>query len=390
MSTIYTFASDINAEYMSASIRFDRLSLFAEASLAEYNINCKEAQLKVLKESATADEYYSLLKEAEESFIDRAKNTIKKIIETVKQFIDKCKERIVKLITDLKSSKLIEKIRDAMDKNPEIKNETVDYTDTDSAVKTIDSGISKLNIKATKIGAVGASPGDSDEIKDIFEKVMQEVSVKIDVQSKMTLESATKYLERMNSETEVNNEMGGLPNNDPLNTMVGKVDDAPDSETAEAMSTAADCMGKAKKERFSLKTIKFTSILQGIRNCFSKIKSKISDAFNKDKDGEKETSDSTETKSEPVSAPAPETKPSEPEKTPEKKVEPKKKSILGIFNKKDKSSETSTTESVYDIPLFNQSFYYESYHHDTTSSKTLGMSEGLDLDAYFTEIYNSI
>ena len=49
MSTIYTFASDINAEYMSASIRLDRLSLFAEASVAEYNINRKEAQLKVLK-----------------------------------------------------------------------------------------------------------------------------------------------------------------------------------------------------------------------------------------------------------------------------------------------------------------------------------------------------
>ena len=89
MSTTYNFASDIYTEYMNASIKFDKLSLFTEASRSEYSINCKEAQLKVLKESCTDEDYYSLLKEAEESFIDRAKNTIKKFIDTVKQFIDK-------------------------------------------------------------------------------------------------------------------------------------------------------------------------------------------------------------------------------------------------------------------------------------------------------------
>lgn len=350
MSTIYTFASDINAEYMSASIRLDRLSLFAEASLAEYNINRKEAQLKVLKESATDDEYYSLLKEAEESFIDRAKNTIKKFIDTVKQFIDKCKERIVKLITDLKTSKLIQKIKDAFSKHPEIKSEEIEYTETDDAIKALDNGIAKLNIKATKVSAVGASDGDADEIRDIFEKTMQEVSSKIKYAVKMPLETAVKYLERLSSETEVDNEIGGLPNNDPLNTMVGKVDDAPDSETADTMVTAASCMSKAKKERFSLKTIKFTSILQGIRDCFAKIKAKFK---------------SEDSKS---------------EETADKK-------------------ETTTEESVYDIPLFNPTFYYETFVGDSvseddsetvTESESIGMSEGLDLDAYFTEIYNSI
>ena len=350
MSTIYTFASDINAEYMSASIRFDRLSLFAEASLAEYNINCKEAQLKVLKESATDEEYYSFLKEAEESFVERAKNTIKKFIDTVKQFIDKCKERIIKLITDLKTSKLIQKIKDAFSKHPEIKSEEIEYTETDDAIKALDNGIAKLNIKATKVSAVGASDGDADEIRDIFEKTMQEVSSKIKYAVKMPLETAIKYLERLSSETEVDNEIGGLPNNDPLNTMVGKVDDVPDSETADAMVIAASCMSKAKKERFSLKTIKFTSILQGIRDCFAKIKAKFK--------GEDSASEET-----------------------------------------DDKKETTTEESVYDIPLFNPTFYYETFVGDSvsedetetvTESESLGMSEGLDLDAYFTEIYNSI
>ena len=177
---------------------------------------------------------------------------------------------------------------------------------------------------------------------------MQEVSSKVEVAVKMSLETAVKYLERLSSETEVDNEIGGFPNNDPLNTMVGKVDDAPDSETADTMVTAASCMSKAKKERFSLKTIKFTSILQGIRDCFAKIKAKFK--------GEDSASEET-----------------------------------------DDKKETTTEESVYDIPLFNPTFYYETFIGDSvsedetvTESESLCMSEGLDLDAYFTEIYNSI
>ena len=348
MSTIYKFASEIYTEYMDTSIKFDKISLFTEASRTEYNINRKEALLRTLKESATDEEYYSFLKEAEESFVERAKNTIKKFIDTVKQFIDKCKQRIIKLIADLKTSKLIQKIKNVFSKHPEIKNETIEYTETDDAIKTLDNGISKLNIKATKVGAVGASDDDDDEIRDIFEKTMQEVSNKVKNAVEMTLETATKYLEGLSSETEVDNEIGGLPNNDPLNTMVGKVDDAPDSESANTMVTAASYMSKAKKERFSLKTIKFTSILQGIRDCFAKIKAKFK--------AEDSTSEET-----------------------------------------DDKKETTTEESVYDIPLFNPIFYYETFVGDfvsedetVTESEFLGMSEGLDLDAYFTEIYNSI
>lgn len=350
MSTIYKFASEIYTEYMDTSIKFDKISLFTEASRTEYDINRKEALLRTLKESATDEEYYSFLKEAEESFVERAKNTIKKFIDTVKQFIDKCKQRIIKLIADLKTSKLIQKIKDVFNKHPEIKSEEIEYTETDDAIKALDNGISKLNIKATKVGAVGASDGDDDEIRDIFEKTMQEVSNKVKNAVEMTLETATKYLEGLSSETEVDNEIGGLPNNDPLNAMVGKVDDAPDSESANTMVTAASYMSKAKKERFSLKTIKFTSILQGIRDCFAKIKAKFK--------AEDSTSEET-----------------------------------------DDKKETTTEESVYDIPLFNPTFYYETFVGDflsedetetVTESEFLGMSEGLDLDTYFTEIYNSI
>ena len=367
MSAIYGFASDIYNEYVSASTKFDKLVLFSEASRSEYSIDCKEARLKTLKGLNTDEQYYSLIQEAEESFVERAKNTIKKFIDTVKQFIDKCKERIVKLITDLKTSKLIQKIKDAFSKHPEIKSEEIEYTETDDAVDALDNGISKLNIKATKISAVGASDGDDDEIRDTFETTMQEVSGKVEDAAKMPLETATKYLERLSSETEVDNEIGGLPNNDPLNTMVGKIDDVLDSETADTMVTAASCMSKAKKERFSLKTIKFTSILQGIRDCFAKIKAKFK--------GEDSASEETDDK----------------KKTTTEKIED------SASEETDDKKETTTEESVYDIPLFNPTFYYETFVGDSvsedetvTESESLGMSEGLDLDAYFTEIYNSI
>ena len=66
MSATYKFASEIYTEYMNTSIKFDRISLFTEASRTEYDINRKEALLRTLKESATDEEYYSFLKEAEE------------------------------------------------------------------------------------------------------------------------------------------------------------------------------------------------------------------------------------------------------------------------------------------------------------------------------------
>ena len=71
------------------------------------------------------------------------------------------------------------------------------------------------------------------------------------------------------------------------------------------------------------------------------------------------------------------------------------KDAIGNLKKSDKE-ETTKTESVYDLPVFNLNVYTECMNEmipdevHVEESMILGMHEGLDLDMYFDEVCKSI
>ena len=61
MSAIYGFASDIYNEYVSASIKFDKLVLFSEASRSEYSIDCNQHLCKKCLKSGEHKYHYKIV-----------------------------------------------------------------------------------------------------------------------------------------------------------------------------------------------------------------------------------------------------------------------------------------------------------------------------------------
>ena len=332
--TIFEQASMFNEQYQATSKVFDKCDLFIEASMSEYNIALKEAALKALKDGCSEEEYNLLTEAAEKSFIERSKETIAHFVEVLRKFIDDCKQKIIDTYTSVKTSTFVTKVQELFTKDPSLKSTKVEYTETKDAVKECDNVLTKLKMKATKISATGASDSDKDEIETTKETLFKKISTKM-AKASMTMMEAMTEIMNNSSETKIQQNFGGIAQNDPMVKLASVVESSPDAQTAETVVAASSAMCRISKEKFSLKVIRQSSIMQGIKDA------------------------------------------------------------IGNLKKSDKK-ETTKTESVYDLPVFNLNVYTERMNEmipdevHVEESMILGMHEGLDLDMYFDEVCKSI
>lgn len=142
-----------NDAYQLCTDVLNRCDAFAEACYNEYNINLKEAQLKVIEESGTKEDLIMLEDAASEGFIVKAKKTIEKIAKTVKDFIKK----IISSISDFFKSKKVDETLETAEKvvknNPKLKNKKVSVPDVDKQLSLIGKFESKNDRRLTMMKA---------------------------------------------------------------------------------------------------------------------------------------------------------------------------------------------------------------------------------------------
>lgn len=176
MSILRDVQVDINKANINSDITFDKIMLFESAAYNDYNIKTKEAALDTYKINGTTEYYESLVSEAASEYIEKAKAAINKIIEAVKEFLEDCRDKIMELVHKVQSSELIEKIENAIKRDPKIANTKVKYEDSSEKKKILRESLAEAKKKHAKLKAGKFSGNDSDEIEERDNKMALKIA----------------------------------------------------------------------------------------------------------------------------------------------------------------------------------------------------------------------
>lgn len=178
MSFQETVNSLINDGYECA-LTMEKCNIFAESVIREYNINCEEAELKVLKESGTDEDFKYLREAAKEGLVVKLKKAIKKMIQAIKDFIANMVDKIKVTYASKKSKDAMDRIEEACKTNPKLKSMKITVHDGEKDEKAILEAIDKMQAQKAKLKG-----GDSvekvakaiDDIKENTEKKRQKIA----------------------------------------------------------------------------------------------------------------------------------------------------------------------------------------------------------------------
>lgn len=87
--------TEANSAFDIASMK---LNAITEAANRQYNINLREAELKVMKENGTDDELSMLYEAAESDFVENIQKALDKLREAVVKFYSDCRDRLMDLL----------------------------------------------------------------------------------------------------------------------------------------------------------------------------------------------------------------------------------------------------------------------------------------------------
>ena len=178
MSFQETVNSMINDGYECA-LTMEKCIIFGESVAREYNINCEEAELKVLKESGTNEDLKYLCEAAKEGLVVKLKKAIKKMIVAFKNFITNIVDKIKVTYASKKSNDVLQKLEDASNSNPKVKAMKITVHDGEKDEKAIQEAIDKLYAQKAKLKG-GASVDNVktavDDIKEQTEKKRQKIA----------------------------------------------------------------------------------------------------------------------------------------------------------------------------------------------------------------------
>lgn len=178
MSFQETVNSMINDGYECA-LTMEKCIIFGESVAREYNINCEEAELKVLKESGTNEDLKYLCEAAKEGLVVKLKKAIKKMIVAFKNFITNIVDKIKVTYASKKSNDVLQKLEDASNSNPKVKAMKITVHDGEKDEKAIQEAIDKLYAQKAKLkggASVDTVKTTVDDIKEQTEKKRQKIA----------------------------------------------------------------------------------------------------------------------------------------------------------------------------------------------------------------------
>lgn len=187
-----------------------RYAMFAEASWNEFLTNKEEAQLKVIKESGTEEDYQYLEAAAEEGLMVRAKNTIAKMKESFIAFIKSLWEKITSFFASAGDS--LKQIEKKIHADPKLKNEKIKIKDVkkmEAAEKEIDGKFKQLfaKMKAGKDVTDAEIEAVSKESNNIWKAAVAAVAT-------VTVGGVIAFImSNKNDKPAGNLDVEGLPNN---------------------------------------------------------------------------------------------------------------------------------------------------------------------------------
>ena len=327
--TFMETANAMNSDFIECHNTLEKINLFAEASYSDYEINLKEIGLKVLKENGTEEDYNFLATEAVKDYYEKAKRGIQKIIDTIAKWLRNCKDKIVSFFTSKKTTEALDKLEEVCDNNPKIKSQKIDCEDAEKKVKALQKGIDAIKKKIAKVEAKGhATDDDLTSLEDINNDTKKKVAA-ISAASVITVGGAILLLKKFGSKSHVDSEVGDVEGQITMPNESA----ANDPNTVKFFTNAASYIGKFVESKGS-------AVSSAVMGLFSKLRGK----------------------------------------TQRENVETESTNFEDLSMCKVLMECTEETTDVVD----------EVEEVETESTEILGNVEGLDLDAYFTELCDDL
>jgi hypothetical protein len=326
----------MNNDFVECHNNLNKIRLFAEASYSEYQINLKESALKVLKENGTEDDYNFLATEAAKNYMDRAKKSISKIIKTIIKFIEDSITKFMTMITSTKTSKVIDKMEQACEKNPKLRSKKIKYEDTDKKINVIQKGIDNVKKRVSKVDARGfATDDDVKSIDDISEETSKKAAVAGTITG-ITIGAAIILLTKYKNKSDIEAKIG-----DATKVITEPGDGlSKDPTTSQFYTKVAQTLGEFIKEKVRCVIHVPTTVINNLRD---------------DMSGSTDVEGSGNVQTESVNF----------------NDLPMFQFVVENCDETDDTDESSDTE-------------------ETVTEESMGVVEGLDLDAYFTELCDDL
>ena len=147
------------------------------------------------------------------SFADKAKATIDKIIETLKEFFEKIKEKVTEIFQKVRESSLIQKVEQLLKINPQAANMKVEYEDNSKLLGFLhkESDDSKKRVARATSGKI--SKKDADDAEESKNRVAKYIAIGTGVVAvTVTLGFLLAHFKKDGKDIDVNADTRGLEN----------------------------------------------------------------------------------------------------------------------------------------------------------------------------------
>ena len=211
MSFIDNIKNDIEEASARYDIMTDKIMLFESVAYNDYIIKQKEAYLDAYRYGGDVEDYMT---ESEGgSFADKAKATIDKIIEALKEFFEKIKEKVTEIFQKVRESSLIQKVEQLLKINPQAANMKVEYEDNSKLLGFLhkESDDSKKRVARAASGKV--SKKDADDAEESKNRVAKYIAIGTGVVAvTVTLGFLLAHFKKDGKDIDVNADTKGLEN----------------------------------------------------------------------------------------------------------------------------------------------------------------------------------
>ncbi len=180
-------------EYNDVSRRYDyesgKITDYMESAFKTFNINKTKAELKVYRESGTAEDLAYLTEAASNGLIDAIKNALRAIKEKFEKFIESIKTKVSERITSAKARQSIKDAEKKVKENPMIGKINVSYTPL-APIETLinkykdktDKNVAKLKglktLGGQDISDIGTLMKDIESFKNDFGSLKEKLTAK--------------------------------------------------------------------------------------------------------------------------------------------------------------------------------------------------------------------
>lgn len=260
MATFMECVMDLNNQSQVLNTTIEQVRIYTEAALREHQIQYKEAELKVLKESGTDEDLMILKEAADNGAIERIIKAIKKILDSLAEFVKTVRDKVKYKFRSKQSLETLNTMEQTLAKTPKLRSKKISYANTDEEEKLVQKTLAAVQKKVARIKSGHYKEKDLEELNELEEKTDSKLkTLKIAATAAIAIGSAIVLYRKTIGDIEDQKIQVNIKEQDLTDMDLSM-------EAGAALTKATGFEAKLNREIFNLRLFKCTSLWSGIKN----------------------------------------------------------------------------------------------------------------------------